>query len=180
MSTYANEMAAIKSQLMPVGTIIEWSPVSGDSTDLSTPAKVAAYYGFGTWEAYGSGRSTVGADGTHGAGATWGEASHTLTEDELPELSGQIGSGEGSLSGGSGSSGVFRLGGSGIVNTVGVGAVYSVPQMVGTDSRILGALSTLSLAADRRTIIGSRASPSTAGVASNSKEVARNDELPQN
>ena len=124
-------------KLRPVGSIIEWCPVDG-GPDLSTPVKVAAYYGFGQWEAFGAGRSTVGADNGHVAGATWGEASHTLTEDELPKLSGQIGSGEGTLSGGSGSSGVFRLGGSGIVNTDGVGAVFSAPQMVGTDSRIFG------------------------------------------
>lgn len=124
-------------KLLPVGSIIEWCPVSG-GPDLSTPAKVAAYYGFGQWEAFGAGRSTVGADNGHAAGATWGEASHTLTEGELPKLSGQIGSGEGSLSGGSGSSGVFRLGGTGIVNTDGVGAVFSAPQMVGIESRIFG------------------------------------------
>lgn len=124
-------------KLLPVGSIIEWCPVAC-VPDLSTPDKVAAYYGFGQWEAFGAGRSTVGADSAHGAGATWGEASHILAEDELPHLSGQIGSGEGPISGGSGSSGVFRLGGSGIVNTDGVGAVYNVPQMVGTDGRIYG------------------------------------------
>ena len=35
-------MAALKEQLLPVGSIIEWCPVSG-GPDLSTPAKVAAY-----------------------------------------------------------------------------------------------------------------------------------------
>ena len=134
-----NVLAAIKEQLLPVGSIIEWCPVSG-GPDLSTPDKVAAYYGFGTWEAFGAGRSTVGADSAHGAGATWGEASHALTEDELPHLSGQIASGNGPIDGGAGTSGVFRLGGSGIVNTDGVGAVYSAPQMVATDSQIFGRL----------------------------------------
>lgn len=61
MSLFSNPLAFIKSQLMPVGSIIEWSPVSGNGTDLSTAAKVAAYYGFGTWEAYGPGRMLLGA-----------------------------------------------------------------------------------------------------------------------
>lgn len=78
MSTYANEMAAIKSQLMPVGTIIEWCPVDG-GPDLSTPDKVAAYYGFGEWEAYGAGRMTLGQSASHVVGSTGGEETHKLT-----------------------------------------------------------------------------------------------------
>ena len=43
MSLFSNPLAFIKSQLMPVGSIIEWSPVSGNGTDLSTAAKVPPY-----------------------------------------------------------------------------------------------------------------------------------------
>lgn len=83
MSTYANEMAAIKSQLMPVGTIIEWCPVSG-GPDLSTPAKVAAYYGFGRWEAFGTSQATVGTDSLHAPGTTWGNRTITLEAANMP------------------------------------------------------------------------------------------------
>lgn len=83
MSTYANEMAAIKSQLMPVGTIIEWCPVSG-GPDLSTPDKVAAYFGFGTWEAFGTSQATVGTDKLHAPGTTWGNRTITLEAANMP------------------------------------------------------------------------------------------------
>lgn len=62
-------------KLLPVGSIIEWCPVDG-GPDLSTPDKVAAYYGFGEWEAYGAGRSTVGADDAHLAGTQFGSDTH--------------------------------------------------------------------------------------------------------
>ena len=90
MSLFSNPLAFIKSQLMPVGTIIEWSPVSGDGTDLSTAAKVAAYYGFGTWEAYGPGRMLLGADSSHAAGSTGGSEQVTLTEEQLPRINGSV------------------------------------------------------------------------------------------
>ncbi len=72
-------------RMMPVGTIIEWAPVSGSTVDLSTADKVKTYYGFGTWEAYGAGRGTVAVGGGHAIGTTWGEAGHTLTESEMPK-----------------------------------------------------------------------------------------------
>lgn len=80
MSMFSNPLAFIKSQLMPVGTIIEWSPVEGGGVDLSTPAKVAAYYGFGTWELYGAGRMLLGTDSSHAVGSTGGAEQVTLTE----------------------------------------------------------------------------------------------------
>ena len=72
MSKTKNPIAATMEHMMPVGTIIEWCPVEGSGVDLSTPAKVAAYYGFGTWEAYGAGRATVGTTSSHEPGETWG------------------------------------------------------------------------------------------------------------
>ena len=70
-------------KLLPVGSIIEWCPVSG-GPDLSTPAKVAAYYGFGEWEAFGAGRMTLGQSASHVVGSTGGEETHKLAADEMP------------------------------------------------------------------------------------------------
>ena len=71
-----NEIAQVLERMLPVGSIVEWAPVEGDNTDLSTPEKVAAYYGFGTWEAYGSGRMLLGVSGSHAIGSTGGEETH--------------------------------------------------------------------------------------------------------
>lgn len=69
---------------VPVGCIIEWDGTGLiGAPDLSTPEKVAAVYGYGTWERYGTDRVTVGAGGEYAAGATGGEKEHTLTVDEL-------------------------------------------------------------------------------------------------
>lgn len=85
MSKAINEISAVLERMLPVGSIMEWAPVDGDSTDLSTPEKVAAYYGFGTWEAYGSGRMLLGVNGSHAIGSTGGMETVTLTQRELPE-----------------------------------------------------------------------------------------------
>lgn len=58
-----NIIAQVLERMLPVGSIVEWSPVEGGKADLSTPAKVAAYYGFGTWEAYGRGQFLLGVGG---------------------------------------------------------------------------------------------------------------------
>lgn len=79
-----NIIAQVLERMLPVGSIVEWSPVEGGKDDLSTPAKVAAYYGFGTWEAYGAGQFLLGVGGSYQAGNTGGEAEHTLTIDEIP------------------------------------------------------------------------------------------------
>ena len=84
MSKTKNPIAATMEHMMPVGTIIEWCPVESSGVDLSTPAKVAAYYGFGTWEAYGAGRATVGTTSSHEPGETWGAAQMTLTNANMP------------------------------------------------------------------------------------------------
>jgi hypothetical protein len=75
-----------KYPYVPVGGIIEWDGTGlTGAPDLSTPEKVAAVYGYGTWERYGTDRVTVGAGGDYTAGSTGGEKEHTLTYNELPE-----------------------------------------------------------------------------------------------
>lgn len=73
----------IKAMLEPIGTVFQWKPVEGSNIDLSTPEAVAAYKGFGTWEQVG-GRFLIGADDTYVPGTTGGEATHTLTVNEMP------------------------------------------------------------------------------------------------
>lgn len=81
-----------KYPYVPVGGIIEWDGTGlTGAPDLSTPEKVAAVYGYGTWERYGTDRFTVGAGGEYAAGATGGEKEHTLTVDELPKITGDFG-----------------------------------------------------------------------------------------
>lgn len=71
---------------VPVGGIIEWDGTGLiGAPDLSTPEKVAAVYGYGTWERYGVDRVTVGAGGDYSAGSVGGEKEHMLTSNELPE-----------------------------------------------------------------------------------------------
>ncbi len=73
-----------KYPYVPVGGIIEWDGTGLiDAPDLSTPEKVAAVYGYGTWERYGTDRVTVGAGGDYEAGSVGGEAKHALTVAEL-------------------------------------------------------------------------------------------------
>lgn len=71
---------------VPIGGIIEWDGTGlTGAPDLSTPEKVAAVYGYGTWERYGTDRVTVGAGGDYAAGSVGGEKEHTLTVPEIPE-----------------------------------------------------------------------------------------------
>lgn len=72
-----NIIAQVLERMMPVGSIVEWAPVDGGDTDLSTPEKVAAYYGFGTWEVYGPGRMLLGASDSHAVGGAGGLEEHT-------------------------------------------------------------------------------------------------------
>lgn len=66
---------------MPVGYIFDWAPVEGQDIDLSTPAKVAQHFGYGTWQEI-TGRFTFGRDASHEVGSTGGEEKHALTADE--------------------------------------------------------------------------------------------------
>nr|DAR17126.1 MAG TPA: baseplate protein [Caudoviricetes sp.] len=76
---------------VPIGGIIEWDGTGlTGAPDLSTPEKVAAVYGYGTWERYGTDRVTVGAGGDYAAGSVGGEKEHTLTVDEMPSHSHRI------------------------------------------------------------------------------------------
>lgn len=80
----ASELAGVMERMLPVGSIVEWSPVDGDITDLSTPAKVAAYYGFGTWEAYAPGRVLAAVADGHTVGSQVGAETHVVTKSEMP------------------------------------------------------------------------------------------------
>lgn len=74
-----------KYPYVPIGGIIEWDGTGLiGAPDLSTPEKVAAVYGYGTWEAYGAGRVTIGANSGHAVGSEGGEETHTLISTELP------------------------------------------------------------------------------------------------
>lgn len=64
---------AIGASLYPVGAIY----ISADSTDPST------LFG-GTWQALDEGRVLIGASSKYAAGSKGGEATHTLTADEMP------------------------------------------------------------------------------------------------
>lgn len=76
-----------KYPYVPVGGVIEWDGTGLiGAPDLSTPEKVAAVYGYGTWERYGVDRVTVGAGGEYAAGSTGGEKEVYLTADEIPSL----------------------------------------------------------------------------------------------
>ena len=57
---------------------------------MSTPAKVHDYFGYGTWEAYGVGRVTIGVSDGHAVGSEGGEESHVLTTGEMPSHSHKI------------------------------------------------------------------------------------------
>ena len=75
-----------KYPYVPVGGVIEWDGTGlVDAPDLSTPEKVAAVYGYGTWERYGVDRVTVGAGGKYAAGSTGGEFEHKLSVSEMPK-----------------------------------------------------------------------------------------------
>lgn len=81
---YYPKAEADKRFQMPIGYIFEWASVLEQSVDLSTPEKVAQYFGYGTWAAFGAGQFLLGAGGSYQAGNTGGEAEHTLTIDEIP------------------------------------------------------------------------------------------------
>lgn len=70
---------------LPIGYIFEFDPTGlSNAPDLSTAAKVREYFGYGTWEAYGAGRVTIGVGSGYAVGSEGGEATHTLTIAEMP------------------------------------------------------------------------------------------------
>lgn len=71
---------------LPPGYIFEFDPTGiTNAPDLSTADKVHDYFGYGTWEAYGAGRTTIGVNSGHAIGSEGGEESHKLTTDEMPK-----------------------------------------------------------------------------------------------
>lgn len=84
MSRYYQKQEADQRFQMPIGYVFEWASVPDQSVDLSSPEKVAQYFGYGTWAAFGEGLFLLGNGGGYQAGNTGGEAKHTLTKAELP------------------------------------------------------------------------------------------------
>lgn len=68
----------------PIGYIFQWAPVSGQNIDLSTPQKVADYFGYGKWAAYAAGQVMAGVNSSHGIGTIVGAETHQITTDEMP------------------------------------------------------------------------------------------------
>lgn len=83
LSNYYTKPQAEARFQMPVGYIFDWAPVEGQETDLSTPEKVAAHFGYGIWQEI-TGRFTFGRDESHEVGSTGGEETHKLTVEEMP------------------------------------------------------------------------------------------------
>lgn len=67
---------------MPIGYIFQWLSVDGQDVDLTTPEKVALYFGYGTWKAIAQGEFLLSQSGSHAAGSEGGEEMHALTEPE--------------------------------------------------------------------------------------------------
>lgn len=114
---YANPLRSAALAAYPVGAIY-----------MSMVDTNPAFLFGGTWSRI-QGRFLLASDDAHETGSTGGEESHTLTEEELPQLSGQFFTGSGDVGGGSGTSGSIRLGGNGVFNTNGFGTVGNVPSM---------------------------------------------------
>lgn len=83
-SNYYTKVQADTRFAMPVGYIFEWSPVSGQSVDLSTPEKVAQYFGYGTWAEFAPGQVLAGVNDSHRIGTTVGAEKHAITKAEMP------------------------------------------------------------------------------------------------
>lgn len=79
-----NIIAQVLERMLPVGSIVEWAPVDGGDADLSTPGKVAAYFGFGTWAAFAAGKVMAGVNSSHEIGTSVGAETHQITTDEMP------------------------------------------------------------------------------------------------
>jgi hypothetical protein len=77
------KMANILEKIYTIGSIYETA-----DPELSTPASIATLFGFGTWEAFGSGRSLVAIDTSqtefNTIGKTGGAKTVTLSINEMP------------------------------------------------------------------------------------------------
>ena len=90
LSNYYQKQEADARFQMPIGYVFEWASVPEQSVDLSTPEKVAQYFGYGTWAAFGAGQFLLGAGGSYQAGNTGGEAKHVFSISEMPSHTHQI------------------------------------------------------------------------------------------
>ena len=70
--------AVAANAAFPIGAVFTTVAVYADS------AAVVAALGGTTWVSFAAGRMLIGVDGTYANGATGGEATHTLTEAEMP------------------------------------------------------------------------------------------------
>lgn len=78
-------LMAAPGGVLPIGYVFEFDPTGlSNAPDLSTAEKVREYFGYGTWEAYGSGRVTVGVGSGYTVGSEGGEAAHKLSVEEMP------------------------------------------------------------------------------------------------
>jgi hypothetical protein len=66
------------------GDLARAYPVGSIYMNVSNGANPHEIFGFGTWVACGAGKMLLGVGGTHAAGQTGGEETHTLTVNELP------------------------------------------------------------------------------------------------
>ena len=105
---FAPIIKATKLAAWPVGSIYM-------SMQETSPATLFG----GTWERIANGRMLIGADSaSYPAGSTGGEATHTLTEAELPLLQGSFNCGSGTF---------------GDADAVGVGALRSASGIMSVD-----------------------------------------------
>lgn len=102
ISAVNTEISSLQSQMatMQVETLKKIFPVGSVYTSLTDRRNPSQILGFGTWEALPAGYTLIaqgsGSDSfgsyTYTAGQKYGERLHKLTTDELPSISGTIGS----------------------------------------------------------------------------------------
>ena len=84
LSNYYQKQEADARFQMPVGYIFEWAPVDAQGIDLSTPEKVAQYFGYGTWAEYAPGKVLAATNSDHAISTSVGGETHTITVAEMP------------------------------------------------------------------------------------------------
>lgn len=84
LSNYYQKQEANARFQMPVGYIFEWAPVNDQGVDLSTPEKVAQYFGYGTWAEFAPGKVLACVNDFHEIDTTVGAETHTITQNEIP------------------------------------------------------------------------------------------------
>lgn len=99
--SYENLKNEIMLQAHPIGSIYE-------STESTNPSQLFG----GTWESFGAGRVTVGIDSSqtefNSVSKTGGAKTHTLTEGQLPEVTGSLVAESGAGNASDGGWGAFR------------------------------------------------------------------------